>query len=95
VSKRKPKAIEPDEQAPARSRRLNLRLTEVEYDMLTELRLALHQSSDAATVRTLLRLHHTHARRAVNDLHRRVERSDDLQDALEARQLRLFRRGES
>lgn len=76
----------------SRTHRVNLRLTEEEYDQLTELRLALHQPSDSATLRTLVRLHHMHARRAVSDLHRRVEKSDELQDALDARQLRLFRR---
>jgi len=87
VSARKPAT----DARKARSRRLNIRLTEAEYDMLTELRLALHQSSDSATLRTLLRLHHATARRAVSDLHRRVERSDELRQAIDRRQLRLFR----
>jgi hypothetical protein len=54
----------------ASSKRLNIRISEEDYRRLRELRDLLHQSSDSATMRALIRLHHATARAELARLRR-------------------------
>jgi hypothetical protein len=52
------------------NQRLNIRISERDLAQLRELRDLLHQSSDSATIRALIRAHHTMARAEVARLRR-------------------------
>jgi hypothetical protein len=77
------------------SRRLTFRLTETEYDQLTELRMALHQQSDGSTLRALVKLQHGAMRKAVSDIRKTIRDNPELRETLDPRQLRLFTGGKS
>lgn len=49
-------------------RRLNIRITDEDYLMLTELKWLLGQKSDSATIRSLIELHHQAMRSEVRKL---------------------------
>lgn len=79
----------------SKGRRLALRLSWPDYQMLLELRLALHLDSDSAAVRSLIRLNHSHYKREIAKARKDpifTERLEDLTN--EARQLGLFNKGE-
>lgn len=95
MSKRKPskapaKALLPPAIVGAKTKRLNLRLTEEDYEQLLELRLALHLGSDSQTIRALIRLHHAAEREAVRRVRRDPTHAERLQALVDGRQLILF-----
>jgi len=73
-----------------KTRRLNIRLTEEDYERLIELRLALHLPGESQTVRALIRLHHEAEREAVRRARRDPSHSERLQALVDGRQLALF-----
>ena len=74
----------------AKTKRLNIRLTEEDYEQLLELRLALHLGSDSQTIRALIRLHHAAEREAVRRVRRDPTHGERLQALVDGRQLILF-----
>jgi hypothetical protein len=72
------------------SHRLAIRVSDTDYFKLCELRLALHLPSDAATIRALVRLHHSHATDALRRARRDPHHQERIRALANHRQLEMW-----